>query len=357
MQQLCDSEIAERLLSHLASTFACADAVYAAPPLRIQGGFDAAIFGFALDRVPPSLTGPLILRLGRPNTDPGRMKLETIIQDTLAEMGFPAPRVMLTEVDPSVLGGPFMVMTRLSGQTLVHGIEEFGAGTTFVGQLWLLCNLPAIFHRITDQWVDMQIRLHALPAEPLLRAVTAAGIDATAITFEGQLARMRTIVERCALAGLEPGLAWLDARRPSQLRRTTICHGDLHPLNILADRNQPTGVIDWANTVIAEPAMDVGSAIANIAAVPLNLPWALRVPARAVIGTALRRFERVYRGRRPLDEQAVRYYQVFRAVAQLVGVGQARSDRRVGGAYNSAAGVRNLIALIARLSGVSLRLA
>ena len=90
--------------------------MYAARPPRIQGGFDAAIFGFALDRVPPSLTGPLILRLGRANTDPGRMKLETVIQNTLAEMGFPAPRVMMTEVDPSVLGGPFMVMTRLSGK-------------------------------------------------------------------------------------------------------------------------------------------------------------------------------------------------------------------------------------------------
>ena len=33
--------------------------------------------------------------------------------------------------------------------------------------------------------------------------------------------------------------------------------------------------------MIAEPAIDVGSAIANIAAVPLDLPRALRVPARA----------------------------------------------------------------------------
>ena len=49
---------------------------------------------------------------------------------------------------------------------------------------------------------DMQIRLHQLPAEPLLPAVTTAGIDAGAITLEGQLAWLRTIVERCALTGL-----------------------------------------------------------------------------------------------------------------------------------------------------------
>ena len=357
MHQLDDAEIAKRMLHHLAHAFGCPDAVYLAEPVRIQGGFDAAIFGFTLDRVPPPLVGPLILRLGHADADPGRVKLETVVQNTLAEMGFPAPRVMATEGDAGVLGGPFMVMTRLSGQTLAHGIEGFGAGTSLVGQLQLLFNLPGIFTRIIDQWVDMQLRLHQLPAEPLLRAVTTAGIDAGAITFEGQLARLRTIVERCALSGLEPGLAWLDNRRPSPPREAAICHGDFHPLNILADKNQPTGVIDWANAVVAEPAMDVGSAIANISAVPLSLPRALRVAAHAVIGTSLRRYERTYRRLRPLDDQAVLYYEVFRAIAQLVWVGQARAAGRVGGgAFHSAAGVGNLIALIRKLSGVSLRL-
>jgi aminoglycoside phosphotransferase (APT) family kinase protein len=357
MHQLHDAEIAKRLLHHLAHAFGCPDAVYLAGPVRIQGGFDAAIFGFTLDRVPPPLAGPLILRLGRAHADPGRVKLETVIQNTLADMDFPAPRVMATESDPDVLGGPIMVMTRLSGQTLAHGIEGFGAGTSLVGQLQLLFDLPAIFARIIDQWVDIQLRLHQLPAGPLLRAVTTAGIDAGAITFEGQLARLRMIVERSALTGLEPGLVWLDNRRPSPPREAAICHGDFHPLNILADKNQPTGVIDWANAVIAEPAMDVGSAIANISAVPLSLPRPLRVAARAVIGTALRRYERAYRARRPLDDQAVLYYQVFRAIAQLVWVGHARAAGRVGGgAFHSAAGAGNLITLIRKLSGVSLRL-
>jgi aminoglycoside phosphotransferase (APT) family kinase protein len=358
MHRLHDEEIAKRLLHHLARAFGCPDAVYLAGPDRIQGGFDAAIFGFTLDRAPPALAGPLILRLGRANTDPQRVKLETVVQNTLAEMGFPAPRVMVTETDPSALGGPFMVMTRLSGQTLAHGVEGLGAGTSLVRQLQLLFSLPAILARTIDLWVDMQIRLHQLPAEPLLRAVTTAGIDAGAITFEGQLARLRTIVERSALTGLEPGLAWLDERRPPQPRKAAICHGDFHPLNVLADKNQPTGVIDWSNTVIAEPAMDVGSAIANIRAVPRSLSWGVHAAAQAITSAALRRYERAYRARCPLDDQAVLYYQVFRAVAQLVWVGQARAAGRGGGggAFHSAAGVGNLIGLIRKLSGLSLRL-
>jgi aminoglycoside phosphotransferase (APT) family kinase protein len=351
-----DAEIATRLLHHLARVLDCPDAVYLAAPARIQGGFDTTIFGFTLDRVPPPLQGPLILRLSLANADAARVKLETVVQNTLADMDFPAPRVMVTESDATILGGPFMVMQRVAGKPLGHAIEGFGAGSSFARRLQLLVNVPAILSGIIEQWVDVQIRLHQLPAERLLQAVTAAGIDARVVTFEGQLARLRTNVERHALTGLEPGLAWLDQHRHSQAQ-AAICHGDFHPLNILADNGKPTGVIDWPNVVIAEPAMDVGSAIANISAVPIKVPWALRVAAQQAAAVVLRRYERAYRARRPLDDQAVRYYQVFRAVAQLIPVGVARAAGRTGGgAFHSESGAGNLIALIRRLSGVSVRL-
>src|SRR5689334_6225349 len=130
-----DADIARRLLHHLARAFDCADAAYAAGPARIQGGFDTAIFGFTLDRVPPALAGPLILRLSHAGADPARVKLETVVQNTLAGMGFPAPRVMATESDAGILGGPFMVMARMPGKPLGHAIEGFGAGSSYLGRL------------------------------------------------------------------------------------------------------------------------------------------------------------------------------------------------------------------------------
>lgn len=351
-----DAEIARRLLHYLAQTFGCADAAYAAAPVRIQGGYDTAIFGFTLAHAPPALAGPLILRLSHAAADPARVKLETVVQNTLADMGFPAPRVMATESDPAILGGPFMVMARVPGKPLGHAIEGFGAGDSLSSQLQLLLRLPSILNAVIEQWVDVQIRLHQLPPDRLLQAVAAAGIDISVITFEGQLARLEAIVARYALAGLEPAIAWLEQHRPAQAQ-AAICHGDFHPLNILADNGKTTGVIDWPNVVIAEPAMDVGSAISNISTVPIALPWALRVAVRAAIGAALRRYARAYRARRPLDQRAVRYYQVYRAVAQLVPVGAARAIGHAGGgAFHSDAGAGNLIALIRRLSGVSVRL-
>src|SRR5438477_63358 len=82
-----------------------------------------------------ALERPLILRLSHANADPMRVKLETVVQNTLADIGFPAPRVMVTESDPTILGGPFMVMARVPGQTLAHGIEGFGGGSTLSKQL------------------------------------------------------------------------------------------------------------------------------------------------------------------------------------------------------------------------------
>ena len=100
--------------------------------------------------------------------------------------------------------------------------RDWAAGTSLVARTRLLFSIPAILGGIIDEWVGVQIRLHQLPAEPLLRAVTAAGIDTRAITFEGQLARLNTIVERSNLVGLKPGLAWLRiiGRRRRERRRS-----------------------------------------------------------------------------------------------------------------------------------------
>src|SRR6476646_46310 len=156
MPQFDDAEIANRLLHHLTRMFDCPGAAYLTAPARIQGGFDTTIFGFALDRVPPPLQGPLILRLSSADADPARVKLDTIVQNTLAEMGYPAPRVLATESDPAILDGPFMIMQRVPGKTLAHAIEGFGAGRSLGQRVRLLFSLPAVLNGIIDQWVEMQ---------------------------------------------------------------------------------------------------------------------------------------------------------------------------------------------------------
>jgi aminoglycoside phosphotransferase (APT) family kinase protein len=115
-----------------------------------------------------------------------------------------------------------------------------------------------------------------------------------------------------------------------------------------------TGVIDWGNIVIAPAEMDVGSAIANIATVPFGVPRALEFALRIFFARILRRYQRTYAQRRVLDGDAVRYFQVFRCAYQLASVLRSRAaGGHQSGAFDSAAGVNNLVRHIRAISGVS----
>src|SRR5437763_1718111 len=113
-----DTEVAATLLSYLARKFDYAGLAYSAPPARISGGYDAAIFGFACRDAPPALQGPLILRLNRPQVAAERVMLEAVVHNWLAGQGYPTPDVRVAEIDPAVLGGRFTVMTRIAGKPL-----------------------------------------------------------------------------------------------------------------------------------------------------------------------------------------------------------------------------------------------
>jgi aminoglycoside phosphotransferase (APT) family kinase protein len=354
---LRDDEIAARLLGYLAERWDLNNPDYSEQLQPLSGGFDTAIFGFALQGAPPAAYGHLVLRLGREGSYPPRFALEAMTQNALADMGYPAPRVLVVETDTAPLGGPFLVMRRLYGKPLGQGLAALAVGVSIVDRLKNLVRLPAKFSAINRTWVEMQVRLHQLPTAPLLRAAAAAGVDERMLTFDGQLARLEAAVESFGLAGLMPAVSWLKAHRPDDTKSASICHGDFHPLNIMADGDTVTGVIDWANVVIAAPEMDVASAVANIATLPIKAPAPMQLPLRLLIATLLRRYVAAYRALRPLDEARLRYYQVFRAMVQLRPAASAVLAGRTGvGAFHSSAGIRNLILHIEAQGGPKLKL-
>lgn len=349
-----DSEVVTRLLQYLAKEFDCPNLGYAEPPARISGGRDASIFGFALHDAPEALSGPLILRLNRAEVREERVRLETIVHNWLAAQRYACPDVRVTGADPSVLGGVFTVMTRLPGRPLAHEIERIWGDRGMIGRATGVLRVWAILARVIDAWVDTQIRLHTLEPAPLLAAVSAGGLDPATITFEGQLRAISTTIEQLSPSGLKPAVAWLNAHRPSATLPSAVCHGDFHPLNILARNGKVTGVIDWVNIVVAPAEMDVGSAIANIATAPFGVPRGVQFALRIVMAHILRRYQRTYTERRALDEDAVRYFQVFRCVHQLASVLRSRAaGRHQSGTFDSAAGVSSLVRHIRAISGVA----
>jgi len=216
--------------------------------------------------------------------------------------------------------------------------------------------VQGILGDIIDAWVDAQIRLHSLDPGPLQAAVGAGGLDPATITFEGQLSWIVSTVEQFSLVDLKPAVDWLNTCRPSAAFSPTICHGDFHPLNILAQNGKVTGVIDWVNIVVAPAEMDVGSAIANIATAPFQVPRALKFALRIFITRILLRYQRTYAQRRALDGDAVRYFQVFRCVYQLTSVLRSRAaGGHQSGTFDSAVGVNNLVRHIRAISGVTVK--
>jgi aminoglycoside phosphotransferase (APT) family kinase protein len=350
-------EIAARLLAHLSAHLLRPDLAYAERLESVSGGFDTAIFGFALEGAPPEAAGRLILRLGREGSYPPRFALEAMTQNALAEMGYPVPRALLVETETATLGGPFIVMQRVSGRPLGQQGVGFATGATVVTKLANLARLPKTFSALNRTWVETQVRLHRLSPEPLLRAAADAGVDARLLSFDGQLARLAATVEDAGLCGLTPAVSWLEANRPDDRGSATICHGDFHPLNIMADNGVVTGVIDWANVAIAAAELDVASAVTNIATLPIKVPGAMRLPVKLLIATLLRRYVAAYRQLRPLDAASLRYYQVFRAMVQLrPAAATLLAGRKGSGAFHSSAGIRNLVSHIHAQGGPKLQL-
>jgi aminoglycoside phosphotransferase (APT) family kinase protein len=296
--------LARALVVHLRGALESPELDLAESPARISGGFDTEIYALRLRRAPRAFARPLVLRVLRPHHEPARVLREQATQNAVADLGYPAPRVLLAVTDSAVLGAPFLLMERLSGRTLLE--------TRAVGMGAVLA--------------DLQLRLHALDSAPLARTLGPA------FTLDGYLDALGARIDRGALDGLAPLLAWLRAHRPAD-GALAICHGDFHPQNVIVDRGGLTGVLDWPNALVADPAFDVASTLNILRFVPAGLtsmPPALRGLARLFQPLLAHRYLGRYRRRRSIDDARLAYYQPAAALRALVRAGESR--RGVGGA-------------------------
>jgi aminoglycoside phosphotransferase (APT) family kinase protein len=298
-------DLEARLLEHLRNALTLPRLEFAEIPTRLTGGFDTKIFAFRLAGAPAAVSGPLILRLLEAHHDPARALRERAIQNALADLGYPAPRVWLSSADPTVLGGAFLIMERVAGEPLPK--VNVGAMASIVA--------------------DFQARLHDLDPVAFLRAVTHEGLEPRSLTFDAYLAQLTERAKRRGLDGLTPGLEWLARRRPARPEPRAVCHGDFHPYNILMAGGRVTGVLDWPNALVADPAFDVASTLVILKLVPMDLAglsrprrWLANAARPLLVSAYLRR----YRRRRPLDRGKLEYYEAAACMKALVRAGELR---------------------------------
>ena len=315
-------ELAASLLAYLRGQLG--EAVgFAEEPTALSGGFETGIYAFRLKGAPPEFAGPLILRLYPAFVDPARAMYEKVVHETLVTGGYPAPRVLLASADAETLGGGFLVMVRLPGKTLA---EDFFQLST------ILRLRTRAFGFVSRSMAQLQLRLHALDGSRLLEALRAEGLPESAppykvstriASFEGRLDQLAARAEAANFDGLAPGIEWALTNRPSE-RDAVLCHGDFHPLNIMSDRGDLKGVIDWSLATVASPAFDVGNTLMILGQASGAAGGGL---ASALRGSTAKRYLSHYQKVRPLDMDAVRYYEAYRCLQSLLWAAENRIVR------------------------------
>jgi aminoglycoside phosphotransferase (APT) family kinase protein len=174
---------------------------------------------------------------------------------------------------------------------------------------------------------DVQARLHALDTAPVLRAAAASGLDPASLTFAGHLAQLDARIRRHDLAGLRPAMDWVLARRPPPEGREVLCHGDLHPQNLLLDGKAITGVLDWPNAVIAHPAADVAATRLILELTPIDVigvPPPLRLAVAGARRVLVRMYLAAWRRRGGPAPERLAYHEAAAAMRWLVSAAEAR---------------------------------
>jgi aminoglycoside phosphotransferase (APT) family kinase protein len=258
---------------------------------------------------------------------------EIAIQRSVAEQGYPAPAVHLADATNASLGRPFILMDRAEGQPLLANLDLRRA----------LATLPRILATLPGILAQQLTALHRLDPEPTRRALAAAGaldqVDGTA----SMLTPLSSSPGVVHVAGLRYALEWLDANEPPA-RRAVVCHGDLHPLNLLAIGTNVTAVIDWTAARLADPAYDVACTAVLLAQAPIAAPTAVQPALRAVGRSLARRFVNQYRRHNELDPDQLRWYEAWQCTRSLAEVANWRlAGHAIHGDHpfeTSAAGIR-----------------
>jgi aminoglycoside phosphotransferase (APT) family kinase protein len=310
---------AHRLLEVLRAASDCPDLTYAGLPQPLTGGFYAELFVFSLVHPPPEWPAELVARV-MPDAD--LAKKETAVQRAVAVAGYPTPMVRASGGPEYGLGGAFLVMDLAHGSPLLSGINGLGA---VVSALRTLRQIPALL-------ASSMASLHALDPRIVRGHVGATHLP---LTLDDFLAELRKVACEYRRDDLEEAADWL-IEHPVSPSPEVICHGDLHPLNLLVDGDR-AWVLDWSTSLLAPRTFDVGYTSLLLEEPPLVVPVLLRGAVQRISVGLARRFVGEYEQRSgiTIDPNALHWHQGVTCLRALVEVaGWAReegvTERRAG---------------------------
>jgi aminoglycoside phosphotransferase (APT) family kinase protein len=250
----------------------------AGAPQPLTGGFWATMYRVHVEGQPDRVPSDLVVRIA---PDPVMAAKETAVQRALADLGYPTPRVWLERPEDPSLGGSWAVMDFVAGLSPLGDLDGAAA----------LRRAPSLFARLPRLLAEPMARLHAVDPEPVSSAVAQAAPGA-AWDVDALLGHFESGAVALDRHDLVVAVGQIADRRPPA-GSSVVCHGDLHPFNVLVHDGTAT-VLDWTAAIRAEPAYDVAFTALLLAHPPLSATGALGAVIARMGRSLARRFVRTY---------------------------------------------------------------
>jgi len=296
-------------------------------PQGIGAGFDSYIHlaQLAGSVLPEAWREPLVVRiLPRPDRMP-RARAEAEVQGWCADRGYAAPRVLAVVAPDELFGLPAQVMERAPGVTMLDAIKA----------------RPWRARARVDQLAALQLQLHALdptgwPGSTTATAVVDARLSLTrrAVAdlddpdLRSALGRAEELIGPCSTGG-----------------EVVVCHGDLHPLNVMVD-GAGASVIDWTDAGLGQREADVSrtALLFHVAAIAASNQLERRV--LSVAGPRMaRRHLATYRKSAALDDTRMRRWEALHALHGWAQIAMLHADAFAGESSTSGNEARAPLAL------------
>jgi aminoglycoside phosphotransferase (APT) family kinase protein len=276
----------------------------AAPAIPVGGGFDAELAHVQLagSALPPEWRRPLVVR-AMPRADRwDGMRDEAAVMRWCAGRGYPTPEV-LAELEPGTLDArPVMVMLRLPGVPMAD----------------LMQRAPWRIPRLVDLLAELHLRLHALSTDGWPLASTPTALP------DRRLGLARRVFAETGDRELGAALDRAEQLVPSLVTDSpVVCHGDLHPYNVLVDGSEAY-VVDWTDAALGDLHGDVSRAALLFEVASVFAPRPLRALMVRVGPRLGRRFLHAYERGRSLDHDRLRGWETLHLVhglAQAISLG------------------------------------
>ncbi len=228
------AELGQQLRAALAGRLGCEVEVTSLD--RLTGGASRATWSLEarVDGVPRSW----ILQRERPGgvrTGTG-MAGEAALLAAAGAAGVPVPRVVTTDGGGDDLGGPFVVVERLAGETIPRKLLRDDRFVEARGRV------------VRDAAVALA-RLHAMDPAPVVHALDR----------QDQIAQFRGVLDVLGEPHptFELAFRWLELH-PPPARPDAVVHGDFRTGNLVVDERGLVGVLDWELSHLGNPVEDLG---------------------------------------------------------------------------------------------------